>query len=315
MAFNGSFRDGEVEEDEEEINLIDLAKMKENESSIDNTPKYNSSNTVPQNNNIFNSVFTTEIDNNDNQKKLESFQIQLIKEKINYSLSNLIKFINNRIYRYKLNFIYELKYIQNQKYEKLIKAEILYMNIKTKLEHFFYLIQFINSTRIKKCFYKIKNYTYLKKRQQSQEQIIKKEKENKIQNLNNKLNSITNNLNEAKGKINILNNIQKKINNENKELKNKINTLNEKINQLIKVGNTLKESISNKKYIYNNTINNKNQENIIHNLQNLIEQKENEKEREMIDVDKFYQGMDVILSQYESISETILSNCNINNNK
>ena len=315
MAFNGSFRDGEVEEDEEEINLIDLAKMKENESSIDNTPKYNSSNTVPQNNNIFNSVFTTEIDNNDNQKKLEFFQIQLIKEKINYSLSNLIKFINNRIYRNKINFIYELKYIQNQKYEKLIKAEILYMNIKTKLEHFFYLIQFINSTRIKKCFYKIKNYSYLKKRQQSQEQIIKKEKENKIQNLNNKLNSITNNLNEAKGKINILNNIQKKINNENKELKNKINTLNEKINQLIKVGNTLKESISNKKYIYNNTINNKNQENIIHNLQNLIEQKENEKEREMIDVDNFYQGMDVILSQYESISETILSNCNINNNK
>ena len=315
MAFNGSFRDGEVEEDEEEINLIDLAKMKENESSIDNTPKYNSSNTVPQNNNIFNSVFTTEIDNNDNQKKLEFFQIQLIKEKINYSLSNLIKFINNRIYRNKINFIYELKYIQNQKYEKLIKAEILYMNIKTKLEHFFYLIQFINSTRIKKCFYKIKNYSYLKKRQQSQEQIIKKEKENKIQNLNNKLNSITNNLNEAKGKINILNNIQKKINNENKELKNKINTLNEKINQLIKVGNTLKESISNKKYIYNNTINNKNQENIIHNLQNLIEQKENEKEREMIDVDNFYQGMDVILSQYESISETILSHCNINNNK
>ena len=40
-----------------------------------------------------------------------------------------------------------------------------------------------------------------------------------------------------------------------------------------------------------------------------------EKEREMIDVDNFYQGMDVILSQYESISETILSNCNINNNK
>ena len=32
---------------------------------------------------------------------------------------------------------------------------------------------------------------------------------------------------------------------------------------------------------------------------------------EMIYVDNFYQGMDVILSQYESISETILSNCNI----
>ena len=315
MAFNGSFRDGQIEEDEEEINLNDLAKMKENESSIDNIQRYNSSNTVPQNNNIFNSIFTTEIDNNDNQIKLEFFQIQLIKEKINYSLFNLIKFINNRINKHKLNFIYKLKYIQNQKYEKLIKAEILYMNIKTKLDHFFYLFQFINSMKIKKAFNKIKNYSYLKKRQQNQEQIIKKEKENKIQNLNSKLNSITNNLNDAKGKINILNNIQKKISNENKDVKNRINILNEKINQLTKVGNTLKENISNKKNIYNNTINNKNQENIIHNLQNLIEQKENEKEREMIDVDNFYQGMDVILSQYESISETILSNCNINNNK
>ena len=315
MAFNGSFRYGEIGEDEEEINLNDLAKMKENESSIDNIQRYNSSNTLPQNNNIFNSIFTTEIDNNDNQTKLEFFRIQLIKEKINYSLFNLIRFINNRINKHKLNFIYKLKYIQNQKYEKLIKAEILYMNIKTKLDHFFYLFQFINSMKIKKAFNKIKNYSYLKKRQQNQEQIIKKEKENKIQNLNSKLNSITNNLNDAKGKINILNNIQKKISNENKDVKNRINILNEKINQLTKVGNTLKENISNKKNIYNNTINNKNQENIINNLQNLIEQKENEKEREMIDVDNFYQGMDVILSQYESISETILSNCNINNNK
>ena len=315
MAFNGSFRYGEIGEDEEEINLNDLAKMKENESSIDNIQRYNSSNTVPQNNNIFNSIFTTEIDNNDNQTKLEFFRIQLIKEKINYSLFNLIRFISNRINKHKLNFIYKLKYIQNQKYEKLIKAEILYMNIKMKLDHFFYLFQFINSMKIKKAFNKIKNYSYLKKRQQNQEQIIKKEKENKIQNLNSKLNSITNNLNDAKSKINILNNIQKKISNENKDVKNRINILNEKINQLTKVGNTLKENISNKKNIYNNTINNKNQENIINNLQNLIEQKENEKEREMIDVDNFYQGMDVILSQYESISETILSNCNINNNK
>jgi chromosome segregation ATPase len=133
-------------------------------------------------------------------------------------------------------------------------------------------------------------------------------------NINNKLNNIENNLNEANKKINILNNIQKKFNNENKELKNKINQLNEKINQLIKIGSSLKESISNKKNIYNNTIN-KNQENTIQNLQNLIEEKEKEKKRVMNDVDNFYQSMDIVLSQYESISETILSNCNFNTNK
>ena len=34
-----------------------------------------------------------------------------------------------------------------------------------------------------------------------------------------------------------------------------------------------------------------------------------------ISLDDFYQKMDIVLSQYESISETILSNCNITTNK
>ena len=45
MSFNGSFGDGEIEE---EINLDNLAKMKENENSIDNM--VNSVDTVPKNN-------------------------------------------------------------------------------------------------------------------------------------------------------------------------------------------------------------------------------------------------------------------------
>ena len=309
MEFNGSFGEGEFEE--EEINLKDLAKMKENENSFDNIQKYDDTDTVPKNNDIFNSVFATEIED---PKKLDYFQMQLIKEKINYSLLNIGAIINSHINSYKLFFISKLKYIISQKYSKLIKAELLYTNIKNKLLHLIHLFEFINSYKLKKYFNKIKNYSYLKKRQEEQEKLIKKEKENQIQNLNNKLNNIENNLNEANKKINILNNIQKKFNNENKELKNKINQLNEKINQLIKIGSSLKESISNKKNIYNNAIN-KNQENTIQNLQNLIEEKEKEKKRVMNDVDNFYQSMDIVLSQYESISETILSNCNINLNK
>ena len=309
MEFNGSFGEGEFEE--EEINLKDLAKMKENENSYDNIQKYDDTDTVPKNNDIFNSVFATEIEDS---KKLDYFQIQLIKEKINYSLLNIGAIINSHINSYKLSFISKLKYIISQKYSKLIKAELLYTNIKNKLLHLINLFEFINSYKLKKSFNKIKNYSYLKKRQEEPEKLIKQEKENQIRNLNNKLNNIENNLNEANKKINILNNIQKKFNNENKELKNKINQLNEKINQLIKIGSSLKESISNKKNIYNNTIN-KNQENTIQNLQNLIEEKEKEKKRVMNDVDNFYQSMDIVLSQYESISETILSNCNFNTNK
>ena len=313
MSFNGSFGDGEINEDEEEINLNDLVKMKENENSIDNIQNKNEK-TVPQNNGIFNSVFATEKENNNIQKKLEFFQIQLIQEKIKYSLLNIFKIINSRMNTYKTFFIYRLKYILNKKYSKLMQAEIIYMDIKINMAHLFYMFKFIYSKKIKKCFNKIKIYALLKKRQQEEEQQTKKEKENKIQSLNNKLNIIGNNLNEAKGKINILNNIQKKISNENKEIKNRINQLNEKMNQLIKTGYSLKESIASKKNKVNASIN-KNQENTIQNLQNLIEQKENEKKRAMIDVDNFYQSMDVVLSQYESISETILSNCNIIINK
>ena len=35
----------------------------------------------------------------------------------------------------------------------------------------------------------------------------------------------------------------------------------------------------------------------------------------MKDIDKFCENMDLVLNQYESMSETILSNCNINSNQ
>lgn len=137
MSFNDSFGNGEIEE---EINLEDLAKMKENENTIDNM--VNSVDTVPKNNDIFNSVFTTEIDNHDELKKLEFFQTQLIQEKINYNIVNLFKIINNRINSYKISFFYKLKYILNQKYSKLVTAEILYMDMKTKWIIFYFFLDF-----------------------------------------------------------------------------------------------------------------------------------------------------------------------------
>ena len=307
MLFNGSFGERDIEV---EINLKDLAKMKEKENSIDNSLGYNNSGTVQKNNDIFNPIFTKEINNQDDLRKLEFYETQLIKEKINYSLLKIFENINKPINSYKISFFNKLKYILNQKYSKLVTAEILYMDIKTKIVHFFNFLKFKQLMKLQKSFNKIKNFSYLKKRQKEQDQYIKKEKENKIQFLNNKLNSIGNTLNEANRKITNLNNVQKKLLLDNRDLKNKINQLTEKMNHLVKVGNLLKESLSNKKNEYNNSINNKSLEIKIQNLQNIIEQKENEKERAMIDVDNFYQSMDVVLSQYESISETILSNCN-----
>ena len=47
---------------------------------------------------------------------------------------------------------------------------------------------------------------------------------------------------------------------------------------------------------------------------NIVKIKENEKEKAMIEVDNFYQNMDIVLSQYESMSDSILStyDCKIN---
>ena len=311
MAFNGSFGDKDFEEEEEEINWSDLAKMKEkeeNENSFNNIMILNKSlDTVPKNNDIFNSVFTKEIKDNDNIKQLEYLKIKMIQEKINYSLTKIISIIATHTNSYKRSFIWRMKYIVSKKYSKLVSVEVLFMRIKTKLENLEHTFKFIFLKKLIIAFNKIKIFSCLKKREHEKEQIMRKEKENRIQNLNNKLNTVKNNLNDVNMKINILNNIKKKQMNENKEIKNKNDRLNEKYNQLINVGNSLKESIAHKKKMYNS-----NQENIIKNLQQLIEQKEEEKEKVMNDVDNFYKSMDVVLSQYESISETILSNCNIN---
>ena len=312
MSINCSFgeKNEESEEEEKEYDINALAQMKDKELTIDDI------NYDTENAQIFNQVTTKEIDMGDEENKLEYYQSQLIQEKINLALSTIITNINIHINIYKKSFFNKMKLILDKKYSNLITIQLLYMNIKLKFENLLFLTEFIKYKKIQKAFYNIKNYAFIIKKQIQEEQNIKKEKENKINVLSNKISSLNNNINETNKRINGLDNIQKKLNGENKDLKNKISQMNEKVNQLIKYGNNLKESITNKKNINNinnnNNINGKNNENRIQNLKNMIEQKEKEKEREMKDIDKFCENMDLVLNQYESMSEAILSNCNIN---
>ena len=303
MAFNTSFGEGgmEEEEDEKEINIEELIKKKNNENSMDKMINEG----FQKNTDIFNSIHPIEINNQEESNKVEYFQEQLIKENIYISILNLIKTSNNHIFPYKLSFIYKLKYLLNQKYSKLLKAQMIYMDLKVKINHMVNFIKFIIYSKKKKAFSKIKIYSNLLKIQKEQENLIKKEREKKVQTLKHQLAENENILLDENKKFNELNMIQKKLNNENSILKNKIMQLNEKLNEILKIGNSLKD----------NQKNNKEQENIIKNLQNLIEEKQREKEKAMIDVDNFYQSMDVVLSQYESISKTILSNYDIKNEK
>ena len=316
MSLDCSFGGNAGEEEEEEIDLNTL-KMKDKELTLDNIVNDSNDIITPNNNQIFNQVSTKEIDDFEDNNQLEYYQTLLIKEKINSSLRIIFSNINNHLKEYKISFFNKLKLIMNKTYSNLVTIQLLYMNIKIKLENILFIDKFIRYKKIQKAFYEIKKYAYLKNKQILGEQNIKREKENKINVINGKLTTLNNAINETNKKINVLDNIKKKLNGENKDIKSKISQMNEKVNQLIKYGNNIKESIVNKNNMNNNNnnINGKSQENRIQNLKNLIEQKENEKEREMKDIDKFCENMDLVLNQYESMSETILSNCNKNSTK
>ena len=310
MSLNCSFGANDEEE-------IDLNTLKDKELTMENLENNSENHDINQNNSeqIFNQVTTKEIDDGEEINQIEYYQNLLIQEKINLSLSTIFTVIKNNINNKKSSFFHKLKLILNKKYSNLVSIHLLYIEIKMKFEKFLFLSKFIQYKKAQKAFNKIKSFACLKNKQIQEEQNIKKEKENKINVLNNKISSLNNSINETNKKINGLDNIQKKLNVENKDLKSKISQMNEKVNQLIKYGNTIKESIANKKNMNNNNINGKNQESRIQKLKDMIEQKEIEKEREMKDIDKFCENMDLVLNQYESMSETILSNCNINSNQ
>ena len=315
MSLNCSFgvKEGE-EKEEEEIDLNALVKEKDQELTLENM-KDNSKEVISQyndNDEIFNPVSTKEIQDLEDNNQLEFYQTLLIKEKINLSLKTIFSSINNHIKSDKSFFINKLKIMMNKQYSNMIMAQLLYINIAMRLKNILFLFKFIQHKNKEEAFYKIKQFSFYKKKLTQEEQNLKREKENRINVLNNKLNGIINAIKETDKKINNLDNIQKKLNGENKDIKAKISQMNEKVNQLIKYGNTIKENIANKKNLINNTNNAKNQENRIQNLKTLIEQKESEKEREMKDIDTFCENMDLVLNQYESMSETILSNSNIN---
>ena len=299
--------------DEEEIDLNELAKGKDKEITIENILNDNDNDITPNDNNqIFNQISTREINNGEEMDQIEYYQSQIIKEKIILSLNTIFTIIKSHINIYQNSFFQKMKLILNKKYSNFITIQLWYMQLKNKFEKFLFLTRFIQYKIIKKSFNNIKIYTYIKKKAIEEEQKLKREKENKINVINNKITSLNNGINELNKKINGLDNIQKKLNEENKDIKNKISQINEKINQLIKYGNTIRESIANKKNNMNNNVNGKNNENRIQNLKDMIEQKENEKEKEMKDIDAFCENMNLVLNQYESMSETILSNCNIN---
>ena len=73
-----------------------------------------------------------EIKNQENQD-LIYYENQLITEKLKYNLYIVFNIMKKNLYLKKLKFFQKIKNISNTKLSKLVKAEIMFLNIQNKL--------------------------------------------------------------------------------------------------------------------------------------------------------------------------------------
>ena len=346
MSFNDSFGqydDNNLEEEEENKNNgnISLEENKNNEGNnisfemnkINNNNDDNISFEENKNNNmsfdnmkidennigeeeeqkkndIFNSL-PMEIQNQDNEKKI-FYENLYIKENIKNNLYKMILVFENRIFLNKTKFFYELKYRADYKYEKLVRAEIVLMSIQNKLNIFNHIEKFYRYKMIKESFVNLKNYRKLIKYKDEQDKIKEEEMKKKIKDMNDKLKKDENNLKDISDNVNKLKDKEKVVNNGIEELNKKYNKLNEKYNSLIQKSKMLKENIKQKMANYSITLD-KTIDPKIAELQNIIKNKEKEKEKSINYFEEFYNKMNDMIGIYESHYETMKSASGINN--
>lgn len=261
-------------------------------------------------NDIFNSL-PMEIQNQDNQENI-FYENLYIKENIKNNLYKMFFVIENRIFLNKTKFFYELKYRADYKYDKLVRAEIVLMSMQNKLNIFYHIENIYRYKMIKKSFVNLKKYIKLKKYKDEQDKIKEIEMKKKIKDMNDKLKKNESNLKEISDNVNKLKDKEKIINNEIGELNKKYIKLNEKYNNLIQKSKILKENIKQKMANYSLTLD-KTIDPKIAELQNIIKNKEKEKEKSMNYFEEFYKKMNDMIGIYESHYETMKSASGINN--
>jgi hypothetical protein len=258
-------------------------------------------------NDIFNSV-PMEIKNQEEQDILY-YENQLITEKIKYNIYLLFNIIKNNLYFKKSKFFQELKNISNNKLSKLIKAEIIFLNMQNKLSIFNHIERNLRYKLLKEAFIKIKLFAKIKKYRESQDKIKETEMKNKIKEMNDILKKSENNLKEVSNNVDKLKQNEKSINNELDEINKKNNKLNTKYTNLVSKSKELKEAIMQKMTSFSSTLDKTIDPRIIE-LQNIIKSKEKDKEKSMNYFEDFYKKMSDILDVYETNYENIKSTIN-----
>ena len=296
---NISFEDNKVNEE----NNLSFDNMKVNEK--ENNDK--NENEEEKQNDIFNSV-PMEIKNQEKQDILY-YENQLITEKIKYNIYLLFNIIKNNLYFTKSKFFQELKNISNNKFSKLIKAEIIFLNMQNKLSIFNHIERNLRYKLLKEAFIKIKLFAKIKKYRDSQDKIKETEMKSKIKEMNDILKKSENNLKEVSNKVDKLKQNENGINNELDEINKKNNKLNTKYTNLVTKSKELKEAIMQKMTSFSSTLDKTIDPRIIE-LQNIIKNKEKDKEKSMNYFEDFYKKMSDILDVYETNYENIKSTIN-----
>ena len=243
MSFNASFGQDGLEESNDKISNEDININNNNNSELYNdrnnisfealdnlniNPNNKSSDAVPGNNDIFNSI-PMEIETEDNDR-IYYYQNEYLIEKINYNLSKMIKVINNKILLKKLFVFLLLKRISDIKHYQIIDAQLILIKLTNSLKLLIRIYRRQKRNYLKKYFYKWNNNNILNK----QTEEIKKKIEEKIQRENEeKVDNLTKKLNEIEKESKNLNKTYSSLENTNNELKNKIKQFNDKENNLI----------------------------------------------------------------------------------
>ena len=131
----------------------------------------------------------------------------------------------------------------------------------------------------------------------------------KIKEVNDILKKNENNLKDISDSVDKLSHKEKNINSEISELNKKYNKLNDKYSGLVQKSKSLKESIKKKMENYSLTLD-KTIDPKISELQNIIKNKEREKEKNMNYFEEFYNKMTDMLGFYETNYETLKSTIN-----
>ena len=237
-----------------------------------------------------------------------------IKELIKYNLSNIFNILKSKTAIIKYQTFILLKNLSNKKINLLIKAEIHFLNIYSKISIFSNLFSLIRRKNILQAFYRIKNKNKINDIFKLKfEMIYKKEKDSIINDNTMKLKAIEKDIKDLETKI-------KKLNLKENELLYELNNLNKKERQLsdkLKLLensknnniNIIKQQSSNISSINNNS---KYDSDII-SLESTIETNKQLKEGKEEIIKNFMYKMNNLLNEYKVYIDMLYNNDGINN--